>query len=492
MEKDQINQGVVALPMRWFAWGRQSVKSLKAKYMGDLENKGTLNHGPSHGRVRSPSPWGSPARLLTMMLIGLLGYLNYLYVWETTPSLAYQDFVGLRNFIEASAQQTHSFSDFFAVQNGVFKNPALFWVLDMDVRHVGFDQRYELYFYLSFKVLTAVILVFAIWRAYPSAGLMAVVPTLPLFSIGQWENLVLSVGGYFFAPVCAIIAFQQFGAIKARPGYGAWLWYIGLFLAWCLAFLFFTASYTVPAALALICVFILDLIHRRNVSIVPSVLAGVGLILYLFFPRINAGAGGLRIEHWDQVVTVCHFFVVNIGACYMHSEQGLSLVSVTWIGACALIVNVGAVYYLARKGDHLSQLCLFLLVFSLFTSAVISLGRFHFGPAYALASRYTTVTCLSQVSLLIVVIGMLSRLGAQRLIALAGISVFAASLYFANRRELAIQPARRAIYRDIANGVRNRCRDDAFLRAFQADNVNDVPKYLDMIERHHLSVFKDN
>ncbi len=437
--------------------------------------------------------WASPARLFTLILLGGLGGLNYLYVWKTTSSVGYQDFVALGDFIGSSAQRQHSFSDFFTVGNGVYKNPALFWVLDLNVRFIGFDQRYDLYFYLLFKIITAFLLICAIWRAHPSSGMLALVPTLPLFSIGQWENLVLSVGGYFFALVCALVIYQQVGALKARRGYEMWLWRIGLFLAWGLAFLFFTASYTVPAAVALLCVYAVDLFYRRDVrSILPAALAAAGLILYLFYPKINAGAGGLKIEHWGQVLGVCHFFIVNVGSCYIHSEQGLSLASVTWIGACVLIVNVGLAWHFVRRHDHLSQLCLFLLLFSLFTSGLISLGRFHFGPGYAVASRYTTITCLSQVALLVVSIRAMLGVGSLRLAGIGVMLMFSVALYFSNRRELAIQPARAAFYRDIENGVRIRCRDAAFVRAFQADNVDDVGKYLDMLERHNLSVFKEN
>lgn len=457
--------------------------------MNESDTQRRSSQGVDKGRALIPVPWSSPARLGTFMILGVLVFLNFIYIYNTTCSIGYQDFVALRGFIEASAQRQHSFSDFFTVGNGVYKNPALFWVLDMDVRYVGFDQRYELYFYLIFKLITAIVLVLAIWRAHPSAGLMALLPTLPLFSIGQWENLVLSVGGYFFAVVCLIITYQQIGAVKARTVCGLWFWYIGLTLVWGVSFLFFTASYTVPAALALISLGIINLICRRCVSITPVLLAVVGLVIYMYCPRIYAGAGGLRLDHWDQIVAVCHFFVVNVGACYMHSEQRLSLVLVTWIGVGALIVNLGLAYYLVRKNDRLSQFCLFLLLFSLFTSGIISLGRFHFGPGYAVASRYTTITCLSQVALLVVAIRLISGVGAKRVVAIAAILVVSMALYFANRRELAIQPARRAFYHDLENGVRARCRDAAFKRAFQADNAKDVGEYLDIVERNHLSVF---
>jgi hypothetical protein len=431
-----------------------------------------------------------------ILLLGMLAYPIW-YVATTTSLVPYQDFISMKEMIATMAEGELSFASYFYVHNGVFKAPLGMLLLDLDIRLLGFDQRAEVIFYLLFKVGVAALLLRAATTGVRGLKLYAMLCFAPLFSLNQWENLVLCQGAHVFAVLFGIVWF--FRELDLILFYGAKKRRCLIFgLAWLFMFVVGSSSYIVAAGGAMI----FYTLRYARISFIRAgfllVAIALGVAVYLFLPPISTGSA---LSKPLSLFHLLEFFVFACGGQYVHGEFQWPVEAFRWIGIVAILVQSLILISTGKRRDIFSRCIVFLILLSFANCALIALGRYDYGPQYGLSSRYTSITNVGAIAVALFIMHLLlgrlrprpsrfSRIGLGGMAA-AGLIIFSMALKTANNRELEIKPYRAGVYQVMRDGVLNHRRDNEFYPMFQARKPADVPAFLAILEKYNLSVFRN-
>ena len=265
----------------------------------------------------------------------------------------------------------------------------------------GWDVRDELYANVALAVVSLSLLCVLLGKSVGGrSGPLSVAASVMMFSMAQWENWSWGWQMSFFmnglAATTAAVALaywpEKRWAILAASMAGVMATLSlasGIVLLW-----------LVPATVALC-----GDRHRRIDVVWTALIAGVLSALYLwgYHRPVHHPALG-----YDRPLDLAVYLLAYLGSPF----AGSSVRSAAMFGVLGVLMLVSAACSVWRLGGAARRAAtpwLFLASYVVGTGALTGLGRVGFGTTQALASRYTTLSCLFWISTLAVAVVALER-----------------------------------------------------------------------------------
>jgi hypothetical protein len=345
---------------------------------------------------------------LVLLLILLPAILEVAYIRSFGVNVVYWDQWDFIPYIEKMFQHNLSLSDLFQQHNEhrLFFPRIIMLIL---AYFSNYNNLYEMYFSWTLAVLI-LILIFTMYKPSFKVSIKSLIYFIPIsfiiFNFRQYENILwgfqlqiyLGVLGFLFAlymlgesnELCLNFLLAILGGILASYSFanGLATWPVGLF-------------------------FLLISNKERKLAYFWS-LAGI-LVMGLYFSGWAHPSGHPSIffilnKPFDGVL----YLLVNIGSSLAHDKH-----TAVGVGIFLVIVLFIELIYLYEFNIFRSNsMWLSLILFSLISSVITTVGRAGFGAEQALSSRYVTFTLIGVIGIYILALNLYNMKSHDRILAI--------------------------------------------------------------------------
>ncbi|MFC4854816.1 hypothetical protein [Actinophytocola glycyrrhizae] len=265
----------------------------------------------------------------------------------------------------------------------------LYWV---DAKYFGGDNRMLGYLTVVIAAGTVVLLRHAMPRILPDvlrAGLVVAASAL-VFSLHGYHNFALGMSGTAWLTANLLVITSLVLAMKRQ-----WLpaWLAGL-----VACLSYGTAFAVWPALFLIAVLHGEPLWRRLTTL------GIGAVVIAEWLHLQSGLESSASAESDGVGTLLHAFVTLLGHLWTGSSAGLAV-----IAGGAVLCGLLALLTVPAARTRLLWFWWALALYGVLACGMIAAARVDFGNGIGLASRYTSLSVLTSLPLLVIGVTVLFR-----------------------------------------------------------------------------------
>ncbi|MGB3443436.1 MAG: hypothetical protein WBA97_32270 [Actinophytocola sp.] len=257
-----------------------------------------------------------------------------------------------------------------------------YWV---DARFFGGDNRVLGYLTVVIAVITVVLLRHTLPRILPDvlrAGLVVAASAL-VFSLHGFHNFALGMSGTAWLLANLLVIASLIFALK-RQWFPAWL--VGL-----VACMSYGTGFAVWPVLFLIAVLHGEPLWRRLTTI------GLGVVVIAEWVHLQSGLESSPSAESDGIGTLLHAFLSLIGHLWTGASSGLAV-----IAGGAILFGLIALLTVPVARSRLLWFWWALALYGVLACGMIAAARTDFGNDVGLASRYTSLSVLTSLPLLVI------------------------------------------------------------------------------------------
>lgn len=368
-------------------WAGQEQDAGQEQTAGDEQDAGPeRDAGPEPGTVHAPvrRPWLYHRRLaFGIELLALLPAIVLAFEVAGSPRLQQLDYWSVLLRI-TNPDGSFRWGGIWTLNN---EHPLMvpsffYWV---DARYFGGDNRMLGYLTVVIAAATVLLLRHTLPRILPDvlrAGLVVAASAL-VFSLHGFHNFALGMSGTAWLIANLLVIASLIFALKRQ-----WLpaWLAGL-----VACMSYGTAFAVWPALFLIAVMHREPRWRRLTTL------GIGAVVVAEWVHLQSGLESSPSSQSDGVGTLLHAFLTLIGHIWTGSSPGLAVIAggVVLFGLCALLTVPAA-------RTRLLWFWWALALYGVLACGMIAAARVDFGNDVGLASRYTSLSVLTSLPLLVI------------------------------------------------------------------------------------------
>jgi hypothetical protein len=339
-----------------------------------------------------------------------------------------------------------------------------------------------------------------------------IIITFIIFSLNQWENIVMSNGIALMAQMLFFILVYVYSDILLINGRSVKNILV-LILALAFGILVFGGGYVPALIISLISAILLDIYLKKpqiksNVLNYLIILLTSASMLFIYFYKISEGntgtEGGSVIEKCTfilkHIIDALQYFFLSVASSVVGvnlSDAYINIYIVEFIGVVLTLAYVGTIIlYFKSKMYEKTYVPLMLIIQTFLVYMMILVGRFDYGIKYGMSSRYVTYTQYGLIAILWVMFYFLcensdtvSKVLKNSLLFVIGLIVVGQSL--TNLKEWQIAPYRKANFTKMQMMALYPSEfDKNDFNLFQSDTEK-VFKGIDIIKKYKLNVYHD-
>ncbi|MEQ7050304.1 hypothetical protein ABN764_06540 [Paenibacillaceae sp. P-4] len=453
----------------------------------------------------------------TFLLIQLIFY--FVYINRSSANIIFQDQFDFIPILEKLSDGSLSFSDLWQAH---MEHRVLGYNLIVLFNAIFFNTNTIIEMYLGGLVLMVIAII--LYKPYirsfketnnkyvPSAVFLLI--SCLLFSLIQWENIVLSLGmSIMMRMMFFIITFIVFDNLIIRGLRKKDIFLLVLSLA--INILVFGAGYSPAVVLTCVVVLIINFfvtpLDRKNTKVILGLISIASLIFYIVYFHniyinnlINEDKSILEkaMHIFSNIFEAMKFFFITLSSSVIGVSIFDKYLSVNFMIVLGCILFILIFYFLylyfREKLYKRSWLPFMLIIYSFMIMGLILLGRFNYALTYGSSSRYTTDTQYIVIGFLWIVSLVLShkksfcKLQLDRTLSIISIFFVVVSFAITNVMEWQISSSRGQYFENLQTIALNIDKaTDKELSQFQYPP--DIVKYgLVSLRNNSLNVYHEN
>jgi hypothetical protein len=446
----------------------------------------------------NPQSASRPLAAWTILVVGLAVWIAAFDIRHASVDVVYSDTWGYMHMVEGFLSGTFDPSEIFRAHNQN-RTALLVGVLLASAQFDRFNQKNIENLSLLFAFLTLanfLYLTHLLFKGRPRAqGTLALIMSLSLFSLAQWENFLLPINFTFFATtafsVTSIVAMARCLVGDGDETTNAVLFAIAVVASE--VALFSMGGGVVVWTVNLIQIGLaMALLKVRALGFLLAYLAVGAVSIGTYLWALNAG-GSLSFLISRPLFAVA-FFVVGSGASVVGFFSNGPLLRLDF--AVGLVLNLTFLFAFAffaqlpRDEQKRSLVLVSLILLGLIEEVLITYGRLPLGLSNAATSRYATLTVVAPVAALMF---LTLHASASRTCLSFAVLIGAVMLLFAvvaDRNELNMAEARHAYGSRLQTILLENRIGPEELRLLEWDSLADIQQGISVLKKYRLSSYR--